>query len=155
MIIITSELFERSFNLSEIVYQGKLAGAFYGFNRDKVFKTTKGTYWIQARYKYWYHYKYRPGVTIRKDNGRHYLSVEGKEIEVRKLNNVIESNVDGGFKDWEGKSVYSLRNGQVWQQDEYHYEYKYEYAPEVMIYEISSGTYMSVADTVAKVRRIR
>lgn len=141
--------------MTEIIYQGKLAGSFYGFDRDRVFKTTRGNYWVQARYEHWYHYKYRPEVTIRKDNNSYYLSVEGKEVEVRRLNNVIESNINGQFNGWDGKSVYSLGNGQVWQQAEYHYEYRYEYAPEVIIYEISSGTYMSVADTLAKVRRIR
>lgn len=141
--------------MKEIVYQGKLAGAFRGFNREKVFKTARGSYWIQAKYKYWYHYKYRPEATITKENGKHFLSVEGREIEVRKLTNVIESTIDGEFKGWDGKSIYTLRNGQIWQQDEYYYEYKYEYAPDVIVYQSSSGTYMAVADTRARVRRIK
>lgn len=141
--------------MGEIIYQGRLAGSFKGFNKEKVFKTARGTYWIQAKYKYWYHYKYRPEVTIKRENNRYYLSVEGKEIEVRKLTNVIESNIEGDFKGWGGESIYSLRNGQIWKQDEYQYEYVYEYAPEVMIYESPSGVYMAVAGTQAKVKRIR
>lgn len=94
-------------------------------------------------------------LLLKRENNRYYLSVEGKEIEVRKLTNVIESNIEGDFKGWGGESIYSLRNGQIWKQDEYQYEYVYEYAPEVMIYESPSGVYMAVAGTQAKVKRIR
>ncbi|EDN8812125.1 hypothetical protein GVK15_15445, partial [Listeria monocytogenes] len=48
--------------MKEVVFQGKLDGAFDGFGDDKLFKTSNGQYWIQAKYKYWYHYKYRPDI---------------------------------------------------------------------------------------------
>ena len=140
--------------MKEVVFQGKLDGAFDGFGDDKLFKTSNGQYWIQAKYKYWYHYKYRPDITIYKENGRYYISVEGKEIEVRKLNNVIESQIDGAFEGWNGERVYKLRNGQTWAQSAYKYEYKYEYSPNAIVYDGNSGTTMQVAGTSARVKRV-
>lgn len=141
--------------MREIIYQGNLDGEFDGFDEDKLFKTINSQYWIQAKYQYWYHYKYRPEVTIFKENNRYYLSVEGKEIEIRRLNNVIESKIDGAFRGWDGKSIYKLRNGQTWEQSVYKYKYKYAYSPTAFIYDGSSGKTMQVAGTIARVRKVR
>jgi len=141
--------------VAEVVYDGKIAGAFYGFNGDMLFKMSNGTYWIQARYKYWYHYKYRPASVITREAGKYLLTVEGNSIPVRRVTDVVESQIDGEFKGWDGKSVYRLTNGQVWGQSEYKYEYKYAYRPEVLIYSANSGYKMLVDGTEASVRKVR
>jgi hypothetical protein len=141
--------------MSRIIYQGQLDGEFEGFDDEQIFKMSNGTYWIQAHYKYWYHYAYRPEAIITEEHGRYYLSVANEKIEVRKLNTAIETKINGEFKGWEGETSYVLMNGQKWKQAEYKYEYKYEYSPDVVIYEGFSGTYMHVAGTKVKVKRIK
>jgi hypothetical protein len=140
--------------VSEVIYQGRLAGSFYGFDGEMLFQLANGSYWIQAKYKYWYKYKYRPHAVITKVGGQFILTVEGKSIPVRPIS-VLESKIDGEFNGWEGESTYQLTNGQVWQQSRYKYQYKYAYRPDVLIYPSSDGYTMKVADTEAVVRRIR
>lgn len=141
--------------MSRIIYRGQLDDEFEGFDDEQIFKMSNGTYWIQARYKYWYHYAYRPNAIITEENDRYYLSVANEKVEVKQLNNVIESNINGEFKGWEGETSYYLMNGQEWKQDEYKYEYKYEYSPWAIIYKGTSGIYMYVAGTKVKVKRIK
>lgn len=141
--------------MPRIIYQGKIDGDFEGFDDEVLFRMRNGTYWLQAQYKYWYHYAYSPDATITEENGRYLLNVAGNSIPVRKINNVIESRINGEFKGWEGESEYELQNGQVWQQSNYKYQYKYAYMPEAIVYEGGSGYKMSVAGTIANVRRVR
>lgn len=141
--------------MKQIVYQGKLYSEFNGFDQDAIFKMSNGTYWVQARYKYWYHYAYRPDVTIVKENGQYFMNVAGQSVQVRRLYNVIESNVDGAFEGWDGEKVYKLRNGQIWRQRTYKYEYKYAYCPEAIVVEVNGMYIMQVEGTQAEVERIR
>lgn len=141
--------------MEKIIYKGKLANAFYGFNEDAIFKMSNGTYWIQKRYKYWYHYAYRPEVEILYNNGAYMLNVAGRSIEVRQVHDVVESAIDGDFNGWEGESSYKLINGQVWKQCQYKYEYHYAYRPDVLIYSANGSYVMAVEGTRAYVRRER
>ena len=141
--------------MGQIVYQGKMYSSFEGFNEDAIFKMSNGTYWVQARYRYWYHYAYRPDVVITQEDGRYILHVAGQSIEVRRLNNVIESNIDGAFEGWDGDKVYKLTNGQRWKQKNYKYEYKYAYRPEVIIAEVNGSYVMQVEGTSAEVVKIQ
>lgn len=59
----------------------------------------------------------------------------------------IESQVDGEFKGWDGKTIVKLANGQIWQQSEYHYNYHYAYSPKVLIYRSGAGYKMKVDGT--------
>lgn len=137
----------------EVVYDGQISGAFRGFRRDALFKMRNGSYWIQAEYKYWYHYAYRPKATITRENGRHILAVAGNSVPVTRLNDVVESKIDGEFSGWEGDSQYSLVNGQVWRQSSYKYEYKYAYMPEAIVFRAGGRYMMLVAGTEAEVQR--
>jgi len=146
---------KRRIPMSEVFYDGKIDGEFEGFNDEVLFKMKNGTYWVQAKYKYWYHYAYCPDVTITKENATYIMTVAGHSIPVRRVQDVIESRIDGEFKGWDGKTSYKLQNGQVWQQSTYKYEYKYAYMPEAVVYEGGSGYKMCVAGTTADVKRIR
>ena len=44
-----------------------------------------------------------------------------------------ESRLDGEWEGWDGDTVLTLMNGQVWRQTEYYYEYRYAYMPRVWI----------------------
>jgi hypothetical protein len=56
----------------------------------------------------------------------------------------VESKIAGEFNGWEGKTIVKLINGQIWQLTEYHYEYRYAYMPEVIIYPTAGGPKMKV-----------
>ena len=140
--------------MARIIYSGKIESDFEGFDDNAVFKMSNGTHWVQAQYKYWYHYAYRPEATITEENGRTILTVCGHSIPVRHLFDVIESHIEGTFKGWEGKTKYRLINGQEWQQVEYKYIYKYAYRPEVAICNIDGRYFMYVEGTHVSVKRV-
>lgn len=144
-------------SIYELVRKTKIDGDFEGFDDEILFKFVDGTYWIQSQYMYWYHYAFRPDVNLLRANGRFYLQIDGKDkiVPIRQITDVIESRIDGEFKGWEGETVYTLSNGQVWKQNTYHYEYKYSYRPETLIYNSGAGYKMQVEGTVANVRRVR
>lgn len=70
---------------------------------------------------------------------------------------VIESTIEGEFEGWDGDTIFQLDNGQIWQQEEYDYMYKYAYRPDVTIYKTSEGWRMKVEDVseTILVRRIK
>ena len=140
--------------MNKLVFDGCIDSDFEGFNDNMIFKMSNGTYWIQARYEYWYHYAYRPKATINYENGRYKLIVFNRSIEVQPLYDVIESRINGTFEGWNGHSKYKLANGQVWEQTTYKYEYKYSYSPQVIVANYGGRYIMSVAGTHAVVRKI-
>jgi hypothetical protein len=140
-----------------VVLRGQIDGEFEGFDDEKLFKLMDGSYWLQAEYKYWYHYEYMPRVEIVRASGALYLRIAGRteQVRVEQLTSVIKSRIAGEFKGWEGESEYQLINGEIWKQAAYKYEYQYAYQPEVVIYQTSSGTVMDVEGCRANVRRVR
>lgn len=46
----------------------------------------------------------------------------------------IESRIDGESCGFEGDTIFPLINGQIWQQSEYYYRYRYAYRPAVHIF---------------------
>ncbi|MBL0312732.1 MAG: sel1 repeat family protein [Holophagaceae bacterium] len=71
---------------------------------------------------------------------------------------VIETTIKGEFNGWDGETVFLLSNGQIWQQDEYDYEYTYDYMPDVLIYRSKDGSWkMQVKgiDHSIEVRRLK
>lgn len=70
-----------------------------------------------------------------------------KEASPSRQAQIVESRVDGTFNGWDGDTIVVLVNGQVWQQSEYHYEYGYEYRPEVLVYRSGGGYKMWIVGT--------
>jgi hypothetical protein len=58
--------------------------------------------------------------------------------------NVVESRIDGTFNGWTGDTIFTLENGQIWQQSSYAYHYHYAYRPKVLIYPSGSVYKMHV-----------
>lgn len=141
--------------ITMIIYSGKSDGEFHGFDDNAVFKMSNGTYWGQSQYKYWDHYAYRPDALIEEENGRTTLRVAGHAVPVRRVYDVIESQIDGEFKGWSGDTSYKLTNGQVWKQAHYAYEYRYAYRPDVTICNINGMYVMSVDGLRMEVRRVK
>ena len=141
--------------MSRIVYKGRIDGEFEGFDDEALFRMMDGSYWIQAQYKYWYHYTFNPEAIITEEHGQYILTVAENSIPVRQIQDVIESRIEGEFEGWEGESIYKLTNGQVWKQSRYKYEYRYAYRPEALIYHTSYGYKMKVAGTITDVERVK
>ncbi|MDN4600747.1 hypothetical protein P5G61_05880 [Paenibacillus sp. F6_3S_P_1C] len=141
-----------------IILDSHISGAFYGWSNKALFKIGN-QYWIQARNQYNYMYSFQPKAKIFEKDGNHFLEVERMKgaIEVKKAGNVVESQIEDAFKGWDGKTEFSLTNGQIWQQSEYSYMYHYAYRPNVLIYP-DSGEYRlkveGVKDTIS-VRKLR
>ena len=70
---------------------------------------------------------------------------------------MIESQIEGEFKGWDGKTTFHLTNGQVWQQSSYAYMYHYCYRPTVFIYEGHGGYIIQVegVNDTLPVKRIK
>ncbi|GES43142.1 hypothetical protein RsS62_23940 [Rhizobium dioscoreae] len=69
---------------------------------------------------------------------------------------IINSRIDGDFNGTEDEVVFTLTNGQVWQQIGYKYRYRYRYSPRVQIFKNGSHHLMIVdgfPDPI-KVRRV-
>ena len=119
-----------------IVVSSCIDGTFTGWTGDTVFELCNGQLWRQASYAYTYHYAYRPDVLIF-DNGYEYrMKVEGVDevLPVVKVTGFMKTCIDGTFEGWSGDTVFTLCNGQVWQQTTYAYTYHYAYRPDVLIY---------------------
>jgi|SRR5665647_827197 len=89
-------------------------------------------------------------IKVYREKKRKYLLViQGIEdpISASKLQDVIESNIDGDFRGWDGTTSFKLMNGDVWVQDEIKTLFSSAiFRPVVFIYQDSDGTYkMKVA----------
>jgi len=109
-----------------VVRRAPITGVFRGFDKDALFCLADNSNWLQAEYKYWYHYAYRPIVEIYQDGGRVLLRLAGQStsVQVRQIGQVITSRIADAFEGWQGGSEYHLTNGQVWKQRTYRYEYR-------------------------------
>jgi hypothetical protein len=89
-----------------------------------------------------------PNVKIYQNGSDYKLIIDDFDEEVicKKVKNVIETNIDGEFKGWEGSTLFKMMNGQIWQQSSYAYTYHYAYSPSVLIYEFGGNWIMKVED---------
>ena len=127
---------------SQQAISSNIDGEFTGWDGETLYKLTNGQYWQQSSYYYYYYYAYGPKVIVYASNGSYKMHVEGssgQDVTVVPISSVIESRIDGEFTGWEGNTSYTLTNGQIWQQTDYHYHYHYAYSPQVIIYRSYSG----------------
>jgi hypothetical protein len=72
----------------DVVIDGRIKGAFNGWDRGSVFVLEKGFHkrWEQMEDRQQHHYLYRPSVKVLRDGRDFYLQVEGMDglVEVRK-----------------------------------------------------------------------
>lgn len=127
-------------------------------NNGEIFKLVDGSIW-EVKNEYEYLYEYYPNVIICPSRGK--LSIKEKMLNVEQVGagkstspksgsqkvpspEVIESQIDGDFKGWEGETIVKLMNGQIWQQSEYYYQYLYAFMPKVLIFRSGVGYKMKV-----------
>jgi hypothetical protein len=61
-----------------------------------------------------------PAVKVYRDKKKYQLVIDGIDtpIPAVKLQDVIESNIEGSFGGWDGTTTFKLSNGDIWAQDE-------------------------------------
>lgn len=125
-------------------------GPFFGWSGSTVFKLANGQVWEQDGPARTYHFAYRPNVRITEADDTHLMEVSGVgSVRVRRVFAFVESYIDRAFNGWDGKTVFPLANGQVWQQSVYAYHYQHAYRPEVLIY-LSRGGWKLKVDGVSE-----
>ena len=127
----------------------------------EIFQLGDGSIW-QVKHAYEYLYEYNPSVII--CPGINKLIIGDAQIDVVPLSQgtgqqdrmVIESKIDGTFKGWRGDTIIKLTNGQIWQQAEYYYSYRFGYRRlDVLIYQTDGVYKMKVEGDDRSVRVIR
>ena len=108
-------------------------------NHGEIFKLANGEIG-EVLYEYEYLYEYYPQVVVCEAQGK--LLVAGRSLDVKLINKTLQSRgsemfevtIDGEFNGWEGETLVKLTNGQIWQQTDYFYLYKYAFMPKAVIY---------------------
>ena len=100
-----------------------------------------------------------PNVKIYQNGSDYKLVIDDFDEPVicKRLKNVIETQILGEFKGWEGETIFKMLNGQVWQQAIYAYMYHYAYIPNVLIYQFKGDWIMKVegVDETIRVKRLQ
>ncbi len=100
-----------------------------------------------------------PSIQIFKDGKKYSMVIQGieKPVQVFKIKEYYESNIDGAFKGWSGTNSFNLINNQTWAQDDNKNMFANLYRPAVVICRVSDGTYImkveGVDDTIMVVRK--
>ncbi|WP_292085484.1 MULTISPECIES: hypothetical protein [unclassified Brevundimonas] len=121
-------------------------------NHNEIFRLQDGTLW-QVQHEYEYLYEYYPTVVVCPSRGS--LIIDDKRLSIRHIDGSIESKIDGEFSGWEGDTVFKLTNGQIWQQAEHDYKYRYAYSPDVVIFRADGRFMMQVEGMDKPIRVIR
>ncbi len=140
------------------VIESSIDGRFFGWSGSTVFKLANGQVWEQDTPSRTYHFAYRPYLRITEIDDTHLMQVDGiGSIRVRRVCEFTESQIDGAFHGWDGRTVFPIVNGQVWQQAAYAYRYRYAYRPDVLIYRSKGGWRLEVdgVDQTVQVSRIK
>jgi len=137
-----------------LVIESNIDGPFFGWSGSTVFKLANGQVWEQDAPARTYHFAYRPNLRITEIDHTYLMEVDGVgSIKVRRVDDFIESHIEGAFNGWDGKTFFQLANGQIWQQSVYAYHYQHAYRPEVLIY-LSKGEWKLKVDGVHETVRV-
>lgn len=132
--------------IGTILVQSCIEGNFEGWDGETVFQLCNGQVWIQSSFEFWFHFAFRPQVTIYQTPSGTEMYVDGTDesVLVQQVTDYTRTCIDGDFEGWEGDTVFALCNGEVWMQSEYDYTYSYAYSPDVLIYWDGYGYRMRV-----------
>jgi hypothetical protein len=139
--------------------RSRIDGEFNGYDDGAIFKLANGQVWQQKKYQYRYKYAYRPEVRIYRDGTKYMMEVAvmSEPIEVVHVDIMVEGPIVSDFTGFDGDMKFEFKNGQIWQQAEYKYAYRYAYRPDAVIVNGVNGYTLHVdgmSDTV-RVKRIR
>ncbi len=142
---LTSMQAQTGWTLVEETYiKGSISGT---ITQGYIFKVSRDFYVINERTRQRVRTR-NPDVKIYQNGSDYKLVIDDFDESVicKKLKNVIETQISGEFKGWEGETIFKMMNGQIWQQSSYAYMYHYSYSPNVLIYEFKGNWIMKVED---------
>jgi hypothetical protein len=99
-----------------------------------------------------------PSVKVYKVKRKYFLIVLGlvEPLPATKLQDVIESKIDGDFRGWDGATSFKLLNGDTWVQDEIKTLFNNSiFRPTVIIYRDSDGTFKMKVDGVDETVQVK
>jgi hypothetical protein len=99
-----------------------------------------------------------PVVLVYKEKKKYRLMIQGIQDPVYaiKLQDVIESNIEGTFSGWDGNTSFKLANGDSWVQDEVKSLFSSTvYRPAVYIYSGADGNYKLKVKGVNETLQVR
>jgi len=99
-----------------------------------------------------------PPVKVYKVKRKYFLIVQGlgEPLPANKLQDVIESKIDGDFRGWDGTTTFKLLNGDTWVQDEIKTLFNNSiFRPTVIIYRDSDGTFKMKVDGVDETVQVK
>ncbi|MES2329160.1 MAG: hypothetical protein V4539_06115 [Bacteroidota bacterium] len=89
----------------------------------------------------------QPEIVVYQEGKKYKMKIQGieKPLAVNKIQEVIESNIAGDFKGYDGTTSFKLQNGQDWKQDETTSNvFSNLFRPAVIIYLTSEGYKMKI-----------
>lgn len=130
--------------VEETYIKGSISGS---INQGYIFKVARDFYVINERTRQRVRTR-NPNVKIYQNGSNYKFVIDDFDEPVicKKLKNVIETQISGEFKGWQGETIFKMMNGQIWQQSTYAYIYHYAYSPSVLIYEFKGSWIMKVED---------
>ena len=79
------------------------------------------------------------------ETGKRDALLPSAQTPIAQLPQVIESQVDGDFTGWDAKgTIVKLKNGQIWQQTDFHYVYQFASMPHARVYPSDGGYKMLI-----------
>ena len=125
-----------------------------------IFRTKSGNYYMANNQKSQRIKLNSPQVSVLTDGKVYKLVIAGldKPVLANKMEEVVESTLDGEFRGWSGKTTFTLINGQIWQQDTFStLTANSVNRPTVFIYKTKDGYKLQVEDVeeTLLVRRLR
>ena len=139
--------------VEEANIKGSISGT---ITEGYIFKVSRSFYVITERTRQRVRTR-NPDVKIYQKGSDYKLVIDDFDEAVicRRLKNVIETQISGEFKGWDGETIFKMMNGQIWQQSSYAYMYHYAYSPSVLIYELKGTWTMKVEDVDETIRVVR
>lgn len=131
--------------VEETYIKGSISGS---ITQGYIFKTSSKDYFVINERTRQRVRTRNPNVKIFQNGSDYKLIIDDFDEPVicKKIKKVIETQISGEFKGWEGETIFKMMNGQIWQQSFYAYIYHYAYSPTVLIYEFKSAWIMRVED---------
>jgi hypothetical protein len=142
---------QNSWTLVEETYvKGSISGT---ITQGYIFKISRDFYVINERTRQRVRTR-NPDVKIYQNGSDYKLVIEDFDEPVicQKIKNVIETQISGEFKGWDGETIFKMMNGQIWQQSSYAYMYHYAYSPNVLIYEFKGSWTIKVEDVAETIQ---
>jgi hypothetical protein len=139
----------------EFVGTDMISGTVSTVKNGTIFKTMSGLLFQVNDYVYLYPYVYYPEVLVFREGNVYILKIDGIKEKLScsllsdqqnqfKTSIAISTKIDNDFEGYDYENIYKLRNGQIWQQIDFKYRYRYKYAPNVIIYMKDNRYYMQV-----------